>query len=387
MASGTVLAITQYPGKQGEGGYFKLMKSLFHMSIAGLFFFICLMNTGILSSAEAAIDNEYMRGRLSLRENIFLDIDMPVPDDFPNELSQYKLSQLYYPKQMVEPLIDKHFVKKKNGERWELVTSPTSQGQPSLYYKEDDAAHGSLYPSYSGSAYPLNANDPKLVHADGTLKHFLDELGVKQYEYPFYAVMYDYQYDISPRSMIRTQEEFLSTFFPEGRKNLEYYYNKQGTLGKPAIVIAVRFSLDGIPFALKNTYDPDQDGVTGDGNAVPYAMFTLSNDGKIAHMRITRPFAIEKEQPLQRKIFGWKDIIDSTHFARAIAGQQQDGGNLTLLEIEPVYGINKNGVTYPAWRFILEWGKTEHMDERISKDGPDAYVFDLYFDAMAGKSV
>lgn len=352
-----------------------------------LVFIISLININILSPAETAPVSENIKDRFSLKDNVYLEVDMPIPDGFPDDLFQYKLSQIYYSKQMVDPLIEKYFVKKSSGEHWELRLKQNSQGAPSLYYKEDNAAHGALYPSYQGMAFPLDNNDPKLVQADKTLKGFLDELAVKRYEYPFYAVIYEYQYQMSPRSMVHTQEEYLSVFFPEGRKSIEETYIKQGVLGRPGIVIAVRFAIDGIPFALQNTYDPDQDGVTGDGNAVPYAMFTLSNDGKIAHVWLARPFEIEKEQRLQRKIIGWRDIVGSANFAYAIANQQQYGEKITLLGIEPVFGVNKSGVTYPAWRFILECEKTENMDERIAEDGPAAYVFDLYFDAVNGTNI
>ena len=188
------------------------MNNQFYRFVAGVLLFMQLLTVVMTASASLETDGGYMKGRLFLQENGFLDVDMLPPKSFPETVFQYKLSQLTYSREMVKPLIDKYFIKPQAGENWELCTSPAGEGRPSLFYKEDSAAHGSLYPSYQGMAYPLNESDLRLVRASSNVKRFLDDLGVEQYEYPFYVVMYEHQFKYPAQTFGHKRIFCLHTF-------------------------------------------------------------------------------------------------------------------------------------------------------------------------------
>ena len=340
--------------------------------------FICLYNSAHGETSECG---GRIIGQLSLSQESNLEVDMIIPKDFSDQLVQYKLAQVYFSAQKIEPLIDKFFVARGKGEKWDLYANGQYQGA-SLVYREENAVHGPMYISYSGTATSLDENDVKLKKANDNVLQFLDEIGMERYEYPFYAVKYDFQMEGSSQYPFSTQDDYFSTF-TKLKGFMKETYRKRGVLGQPNIVVVIRFLIDDLPFALKNIYDSDQDGVSGDGNASPYAIFSLTNDGKIANVFINKYFVVDKTQPQNRRVIGWEEIVRSQHFSDRISILRQEGEMITLLEVEPVLGINKNGVTYPAWRFVFDG--VYSMDKVL--EGPTTRMIDLYFDAFSGNSV
>jgi len=364
-----------------------------------VFCLMALLLTPVPALTELMIAGGRVAGDFITRDGVLVLVDMPEPAAFPQPLTQSRLVKAPINDKDARRALDQFAL-----ETGVLNPRDTNITGQSLYYMQGDYRHhGASIVEFDDYAAPAG-EDAQHLRAQAAVKGFLDALGISGYEYPFYACRYDYLLWGSAFHPFASQEDWIrseSFNVPESlpqygiwdyrvhldksvRGNLEKY----DILGRPPTEVAVRFLLDDVPLHTTNSWSPGQSGITGDGNAVPFARFVVTKEGVICFAYIQFWFQEQKAQPDPRPILPWQDILTQAltipweeYHQKQTSGDRQ----LWLRAVEPMKSVDENGLTFPIWRIMLE---EEDLAARRDFPGhPDSFYYEDFsftFDAFTG---
>lgn len=309
---------------------------------------LLILSLTLITSAEIKVETR--EGRITgiaRSGSLVIQVDMPGPLPPPETLQQTKLEPLPLSRDKAQQAVtqlgssDAGCVPDLAGKRskWEALRLECQ----------------ALYDGYGGPERPLDPGNPQHLKADKTARAFLDSLNITGYEYPFYAVLYDYQHSESPLWPTLSQQEAFKDDFDE------QLAREQGLFGAPHSLVVVRFPLNGIPFITQKTENPRN---RNEDNASPYAIFDISPEGKVWGVLISNLSAVQKTAPDPRPILSWQEALQAgADWMNARLGSLD---MYTLLFAEfSLYTDDKN-MAQPCWRFVLD--RNSSNDPNIPKN-------------------
>lgn len=298
--------------------------------------------------------------------SIAFDKDIPYPATVP----YYKLERLTLDKNAVKSAIEKYRIFPLTGEKWSLEVNKCSNPDCAVLYKERNGSAGTIACDFSGIS--AHGEGEKYSRASETIKAFLDEIGLTDYEYPFVFCHDAYlTHNTSPWHPM-TEDEYLA----ENSMYRKALWERTG--GAPVLVV-VRFRVGGIPFGTSNSWTQFSDR-SGNGNATPSAFFLLSPTGEIIEAHIRNPVKVVKERESGESILPWKSVLEMgrSEIESKFCNGENRGDMLTLHYVELVMLTDDKNITFPAWNFVFE--------RYIPKDNR-YLVLSLMYNAFTGEEV
>lgn len=298
--------------------------------------------------------------------SIIFNEDISYPATVPYD----KVERIRLDESTVKQAIEKYRLPPRAGEKWNLEVNKCSNPDCVLQFKERNGAAGTL--SYDFAGISAHGEGEKYSRASDTVKAFLDEIGLVNYEYPFYFCHDAYlAHNTSPWHPI-TVEDYLSENGTYQRKLWER------TGGSPVLVV-VRFQIGEIPFGTSISWTQFTDR-SGNGNPTPSAFFLISENGEICAAHIRNPVKVIKRRESGEKILPWKTVFEMSRskIENVFCGGDNRSDNLTLQHVELVMLTDDKSITFPAWNFVFEWYSPEN----------DRYlVLGLMYNAFTGEQV
>jgi hypothetical protein len=342
---------------------------------------LALLFCSFLSSAfaELSVTNGNVGGFLTVRGKRLV-----ISMEEPNSAWIYKaakLNRVGIPSNVAGELIKKYGMPPQIGDKW-MLTDATSQADlPDLQYREANGKYASTAIDYGGPPRVTDQEDNNQMRAISVVKAFLDDLGCEYYEWPFYAVMYDYQENGSLNYPVRSQSDYLM-----GRGALAENYARLEKLNMPSVVVVVRFIFEQMAFGTRVSWTEGTNPL-GNGNPTPYAKFMVYPDGKLAVVYINYYFEVSAVRDDPRPILSWRELLESNAFVENFPPSWDDN-QYTITGMELVLFVNDKNVTFPAWRVDFDY---IHKGMMLDSPGlPDSvYHFStaLVFNAYTGELI
>ncbi len=342
------------------------------------FFLAVILLLSLISPALTLEEQDgFLQGTLLSRDGIQIKVIMPVPQAPPEIVNQTKLQQLKLGRVRTLELIEQYGqsgMKATGNEKWRIDVDK-ADSEFAISYQEENAKYGYAYTDFTDTHWPLDTANAAFVQADATVKSFLDGLGLA-YEYPFHAVLYDYQKTIGSSRLPISQEDYLASRY-EGRE--EKLLARWAVTDGPPIIVIVRFTLDGIPFGTNISWTKGSN-TAGNGNATPSAFFTVLANGKIGAVVIRNPFEVAKSQPDKQAILSWETVLNNAidYIAEIYCTGNKLGDSLILTHAEFQLYTDANNIAFPAWSFFFE---------RTFADSGQMHVLCLSYDAHTGAPI
>lgn len=319
-------------------------------------------------------------------EEDVIAINLVSQSSIPESWAYYKLERIELDPLRVAEAIEKYCLPEKEDEIFVLQVNQCSNPDLVLYYKEQNGKLETASIDYLG-APSYQCEESRYQMASETVKAFLNEVGLTEYEYPFFYC------DERFRTLCGTVWEPLSEteFLHSGIVSSDTQANEWDRTDGPLIQVVVRFTLDEIPLGASVSWTAHSSRA-GNGNPTPVAVFLVTPTGQIAEIQVRNPFTIIREQIGNEDVLGWEQVLNMNMdqlISRYCSGVQE-GNSLTLRFVEFIYLTNDKNVTYPAWHFVFE----THMGDAywqnycsgLSADARTS-MLGIYFDARSGSEV
>ena len=316
-----------------------------------------------------------------------LSVNIDEVAEVPQTIPYYKMERIQLDSDKVQAAIERYGIQPLAGEKWKLMVNSTLNPDFAVQYTEENGAVEPVCASYSGSSSSSRMEEVAYQRASNIVKAFLDDIGLQDYEYPFYYC------DDAFRTMVGTawnplsEEEYLESGWcspDDARKEWE-------RTNGPAIMVVVRFVVDSLPFGTSVSWT-EHTLSAGNGNPTPTAIFHVTREGEICGISIRNPVRIAAQRDNPTELLSWDEVFEmnrSMLLERYTQGENE-GNTLTLRHAELVMLTDDKNMTYPAWHFVFE----ETLGETYRKkycpqlsDRASVSTLGLYFHAYTGKEV
>lgn len=313
-------------------------------------------------------------------------VELVSQPSIPESWAYYKLDRIALDLPRVETAIEKYSLPKSEDVNFVLQVNHCSNPDLALYYKEQNGKLETASIDYLG-APSIQCEESRYQMASDTVKGFLDEVGIAEYEYPFFYC------DERFRTLCGTvwdplsRDEFLRCGIVAPNTQAAEWDRTNG----PLIQVVVRFTLDEVPLGANVSWTPHSSRA-GNGNPTPVAVFLVTATGQIVEIQVRNPFTVARKQSGNENVLSWEQVLNMNmeQLATRYCRGAQEGNTLTLRYVEFIYLTNEKNVTYPAWHFVFE----THMGDAywqkycsgLSEDAKTS-MLGIYFDARSGSEV
>ena len=313
-------------------------------------------------------------------------VELVLQPCIPESWAYYKLERKEIDPLRVEEAIEKYCLPKLEDESFALQMNQCSNPDLVLYYKEQNGKLETTSIDYLG-APSTQMEEPRYQMASEVVKDFLDEVGITEYEYPFFYCDEKYRTLCGTVWEPLSEDEFLYCGIVSSDTQAAEWERTDG----PLIQVVVRFTLEKIPMGASVSWT-QHSSRAGNGNPTPVAVFLVTATGQITEIQVRNLFSVVRKQTGNEDVLSWEQVFNMnkeqlvSRYCRGV----QEGNTLTLRYVEFIYLTNEKNVTYPAWHFVFE----THMGDaywqkycsRLSEDARTS-MMGIYFDARSGSEV
>ena len=307
--------------------------------------------------------------------------------EVPQAIPYYKMERIQLDSDKVQAAIDLYGIQPLAGEEWKLTISSPLNPDFAVQYTEENGAVEPVCAGYSGPASLSRTEEAAYQRASEVVKAFLDDIGLQDYEYPFYYCDDAFRTVVGTAWNPLSEEEYLESGWCSPDDTREEWERTNG----PAIMVVVRFVVDGLPFGTSVSWT-EHTLSAGNGNPTPTAVFHVTQDGKICGISIRNPVRIAAQRDNPATLLSWDEVLEMNRamlLERYTQGENA-GNTLTLRHAELVMLTDDKNMAYPAWHFVFE----ETLGEAYRKkycpqlsDRASVSTLGLYFHAYTGKEV
>lgn len=316
-----------------------------------------------------------------------LTVNINEAAEVPQTIPYYKMERIQLDSDKVQEAIDRYGIQPLKGEKWKLAVNSTLNPDFAVRYEEENGAVEPICESYSGPASSSRMEEAAYQRASRVVQAFLDDIGLQDYEYPFYYC------DDAFRTMVGTvwnplsEEEFLESGLglPDDIRQ-----DWQRTKG-PAIMVVVRFVVEGLPFGASVSWTGHTFSA-GNGNPTPTAIFHVTQDGEICGISIRNPVRLTAQRDNPTELLLWDEVFEmnSAMLLERYTQGENEGNTLTLRHAELVMLTDDKNTAFPAWHLVFEetLGKAYRKKYCLQlSERACISTLGLYFHAYTGKEV
>lgn len=325
-------------------------KILFFVS----FLFICCFTMFTMSTADSDSLSIMFSGDVS----------------YPTTISYYKFERIKLDEATVKKAIEKYRLPPGPDEKWDMEINKCSNTDCALQFKERNGAAGTISCDFVGIS--SHGEGEKYSRASETVRAFMDEIGLTDYEYPFYFCNDAYlAYNTSPWHPI-TEEDYLA-------ENSGYQMKIRERTGGSPILVVVRFRIGEMCFATSSSWTQYSDH-SGNGNPTPSGFFLISENGQICEAYIRNPVKIIQERENEAKILPWEKVykMSQSEIESVFCKGRNCSDKLKLQNVELVMLTNEKNISFPAWNFLFEC---------YTQENNRYFMFGLMYNAFTGEKV
>lgn len=305
----------------------------------------------------------------------------------PQTIPFYKMERIRMDSDKVQAAVEQYGIQPLAEEKWKLTVNSTLNPDFVVQYAEESGAVESVCPDYSGPSSSSKMEDAAYQRASQVVKAFLDDIGLRDYEYPFYYCDDAFCASVGTVWDPLSEEEYLESGYCMPDDTREKWERTNG----PAIMVVVRFVVDGLPFGTSISWTRHSSSA-GNGNPTPTAVFHVTREGEISGIAIRNPVRLAAQKDNPATLLAWDEVFDMNRamlLDRYTQGEHA-GNTLTLRYAELVMLTDDENIAYPAWHLVFE----ETIDDAYRRkycsqlsDRVCVSTLGLYFHAYTGKEV
>lgn len=297
-------------------------------------------------------------------EEMVLDVDMLLPNTFPQELSSFTLVRNMPTDKEINDIFSEVCLPEEIGTKWDLQIARTREDYFILYRDSTCRVINEIFGWNGVTCRSIDQpGETKIASAEEKARKLLDDLRLNY---------------MTPLPVCAKIADIKSTTFGD-----EYKQKEQPESFDKYTYIFTPLMIDQLPLATGESFAMRKARGQKGFDTGGYACIIIDDQNVVVYCRIENSHSIKSKKSSPKSLFTWQQIVENVANDRDLRNKKiiDSRDRTRVIGMSPCLFISQDGTTYPAWQVAFEM-----LAYRMGENGKQIgfYSFSWYYHAETG---